>query len=173
MKVLNCHSHSAEATRRLAENFAAMLKPGDCVALQGDLGAGKTTFAKGVVSRLTAIAPEEIGSPTFTLIEEYRAGATPIYHVDLYRMTSPAEAENLPWDEVFAPEAISLIEWAERLPRLLPYCRYHLIFIEAETEDHRIIQITDTKDPGAPPQGQIPEALEKTKPNANTPRGNS
>ncbi|HEX5033124.1 MAG TPA: tRNA (adenosine(37)-N6)-threonylcarbamoyltransferase complex ATPase subunit type 1 TsaE, partial [bacterium] len=85
------HSPSERVTQELAARFAERLRDGGHVALEGDLGAGKTCFAKGVIAALTGVPPDEIPSPTFTLVEEY-PGRLKVYHVDLYRMNHPAEA---------------------------------------------------------------------------------
>lgn len=120
-------SHSVEETLALAARFAVRLRGGGAVALQGDLGSGKTCFAKGVVSALSGVEPAEIPSPTFTLVEEYR-GEGPIYHVDLYRMRDAREAEELAWDEILAPGAVALVEWPERMEKIIPYCQFRLSF---------------------------------------------
>lgn len=131
------HSPSERVTLQLAERFAERLRSGGHVALEGDLGAGKTCFAKGVISHLTGVPREEIPSPTFTLVEEY-PGANPVYHVDLYRMNHPDEAEDLAWDEILAPRAIALIEWPERLPRIIGDCHFRLLFSKEGKTSRRI-----------------------------------
>lgn len=120
-------SHSVEETLALAARFAERLRSGGAVALQGDLGSGKTCFAKGLISALSGVEPAEIPSPTFTLVEEYR-GSAPIYHVDLYRMRDAREAEELAWDEILAPGAVALVEWPERMGKIIPYCQFRLSF---------------------------------------------
>ena len=88
------------------------------VLLIGNLGAGKTTLAKGIVNGLGAAAPDEVSSPTFTLIHEYGEGR--VYHVDLYRLDEPREVATLGLDEIFERDGLVLIEWGERFPQLLP-----------------------------------------------------
>ena len=92
------------------------------VLLIGDLGAGKTTLAKGIVSGLGAARPEEVSSPTFTLIHEYGSAAQGnlVYHIDLYRLDHAAQVATLGLDEIFDRDAVVLIEWGERFPELLP-----------------------------------------------------
>ncbi len=144
------HSHSVEETVDLAARFAADLKGGAAVALRGELGTGKTSFAKGVISHWSGVAPEEIPSPTFTLVEEYSGGGLRIYHVDLYRMKDPAEAEELAWDEMLAPGALTLIEWPERLEKIIPYCQFQLFFSK-EGEHERRIELVEKEIPHVQP----------------------
>jgi len=87
------------------------------VLLIGNLGAGKTTLAKGIVKGLGAAQPEEVSSPTFTLIHQYGPN---VYHIDLYRLDREREVETLGLDEIFEKNAVALIEWGERFPRLMP-----------------------------------------------------
>ena len=97
--------------------------PRHCVVLLiGDLGAGKTTLAKGIVSGRGAAAPEEVASPTFTLIHEYGSAAAHdlVYHIDLYRLDRASQVATLGLDEIFDRDAVVLIEWGERFPELLP-----------------------------------------------------
>lgn len=112
--------------RRLAE----MLPRRAVVLLIGDLGAGKTTLAKGLVSGRCAAQPDEVTSPTFTLIHEYGSAATRnlIYHIDLYRLDHAPQVATLGLDEIFDRDALVLIEWGERFPELLPenLIRIHL-----------------------------------------------
>jgi len=104
---------SEEETMRVARDLAASLAPGDVVLLFGDLGAGKTVFVRGLAEGVGA-DPEDVTSPTFTLIQEYR-GRLPLYHVDLYRIEQGREVDDLGLDELGAG-AVLAIEWAERLP---------------------------------------------------------
>ena len=102
---------SEEETSSAGERFAVRLKPGDVVLLYGDLGAGKTAFVRGLAKGLGA-APDDVSSPTFTLIQEYR-GPVALQHVDLYRL-EPSEVEGLGLEELTDGKAIVAIEWAER-----------------------------------------------------------
>ena len=103
------------ATAALAARIAALARKGDVIALRGDLGAGKTCFARAFI-RALGDAEEEVPSPTFTLVQVYRPG---IWHFDLYRLRAPEEAWELGIEEAFA-DGIALIEWPERLGALLP-----------------------------------------------------
>lgn len=111
-------TRSEEETIELGRQIACGLPPRAVVLLIGDLGAGKTTLAKGIVSGLGAAPPEEVSSPTFTLIHEYGNGR--VYHVDLYRLDRPEEVATLGLEEIFDKEAVVLIEWGERFPAFLP-----------------------------------------------------
>ena len=114
------------ATERLAANIAGQVRPGDAILLSGDLGAGKTHFARAFINALTSV-PEEVPSPTFTLVQTYDAAVegepVEIWHFDLYRLKSPEETLELGIEEAFA-EGVSLVEWPDRLGGLKP--REHL-----------------------------------------------
>ena len=103
--------------RRIAAAFAATLRPGDAVGLEGDLGSGKTTFIRAAVAALQGVDP--VSSPTFTFRHRY-PGPPPVDHLDLFRLERPSEAVELGLDEAFSADAIAFVEWPERLPRLLP-----------------------------------------------------
>jgi tRNA threonylcarbamoyladenosine biosynthesis protein TsaE len=127
---------SEEETIALGERIAHQLPVKAVVLLIGDLGAGKTTLAKGIVTGLGAAAPEEVSSPTFTLIHEY-GGEGRVYHVDLYRLDELREVETLGLEDLFEREAVVLIEWGERFPQILPSRRTEIrlrVTGEAERE---------------------------------------
>ena len=102
-------------TGAVGSELATTLSRGDVVLLIGDLGAGKTAFVRGLAEGL-GIASDQVSSPTFTLVQEYRAGRVPLVHVDLYRLDDPREIDDLGLDEI-AEEAVLAIEWAEKHPR--------------------------------------------------------
>ena len=132
---------SEEETIALGERLARTLPRGATVLLIGNLGAGKTTLAKGIVQGLGAAAAEEVSSPTFTLIHEY--GAPPaVYHVDLYRLESARDAATLGLDELFDTPALVLVEWGERFPELMPPDRIE-IRLRALKGDEREIEVPD------------------------------
>jgi tRNA threonylcarbamoyladenosine biosynthesis protein TsaE len=110
-------SRNEEETRTIAAEFARTLAPGDVVALEGELGAGKTVFAKGVASALGVSA--EVTSPTFTLIQEYR-GRLALYHMDLYRLRDIREILDIGAEEFLYGDGVCIVEWAEKLENLLP-----------------------------------------------------
>jgi tRNA threonylcarbamoyladenosine biosynthesis protein TsaE len=109
---------SQEETIELGRRIARGLPPKALVLLIGNLGAGKTTLAKGMIEGLGAAQPDEVTSPTFTLIHEYGNGR--VYHIDLYRLDTKAEVETLGLDELLDREAVVLIEWGERFMDLWP-----------------------------------------------------
>jgi len=131
---------SEAETVALGERLARELPPRGVVLLIGNLGAGKTTLAKGIVNGLGAAAPDEVSSPTFTLIHEYGKGR--VYHVDLYRLDEPREVATLGLEEIFDRDAVVLIEWGERFPRLLPANRTE-IRISWVGDDEREIEVTE------------------------------
>ena len=102
----------------LGEQIARELPGRAVVLLIGNLGAGKTTLAKGIAHGLGAADPDDVSSPTFTLIHEYGGGR--VYHIDLYRLDEAREVATLGLDEIFDREAVVLIEWGERFPQLMP-----------------------------------------------------
>ena len=132
-------TRSEEETIQLGREIAARLPQRAVVLLIGNLGAGKTTLAKGIVSGLGAAAPDDVTSPTFTLIHEYGGGR--IYHIDLYRLERAEEVARLGLDEIFERNAVVLVEWGERFPRLMPADRIE-IRMEAGNSDERRIQVT-------------------------------
>jgi len=132
---------SEEETVALGERLARALPPHGVVLLTGNLGAGKTMLAKGIVSGLGAAPAEEVSSPTFTLIHEYGNGR--VYHVDLYRLEEPRELATLGLEELFERDAVVLIEWGERFPRFLPAERTE-IRIRAVGHDEREIEVTQS-----------------------------
>jgi tRNA threonylcarbamoyladenosine biosynthesis protein TsaE len=127
---------SEEETIALGETLARRLPPKAVVLLIGNLGAGKTTLAKGIVKGLGAAAPEEVSSPTFTLIHEY---SPTCYHIDLYRLDREREVETLGLEEIFEKEAVVLIEWGERFGSLMPAKRIE-INIEPKADEIREIR---------------------------------
>jgi tRNA threonylcarbamoyladenosine biosynthesis protein TsaE len=128
---------SEEETIALGERLARTLPRRAVVLLIGNLGAGKTTLAKGIVKGLGAAPPEEVSSPTFTLIHEYGSPAA-VYHVDLYRLDTAQEVATLGLDELFEREAIVLIEWGERFPELMPAERIEIRLRALECDEREI-----------------------------------
>jgi tRNA threonylcarbamoyladenosine biosynthesis protein TsaE len=136
------HLTDEAATAALARRIAALCRAGDVLALDGDFGTGKTTFARAFV-RARCTETEEVPSPTFTLVQIYPAtekdGAA-VYHFDLFRLQTADEAIDLGIEDAFA-EGISLIEWPERLGTLLPPCRLDLVFRFGSTPGSRTLTV--------------------------------
>ncbi len=136
-------TRSEEETIALGRELARSLTPG-AVLLIGNLGAGKTTLAKGIVEGLNAAPADEVSSPTFTLIHQYGdpgGKIAPVYHIDLYRLDKAREVESLGLEDLFAGGSMVLLEWAERFPALLPRQRTE-IRLRALPDETREIDIT-------------------------------
>ena len=125
-----------EETIALGERLSAALPPKGVALLIGNLGAGKTTLAKGIVKGLGAADPDDVTSPTFTLIHEYGGGR--VYHVDLYRLDEPRQVATLGLDDLFDRDALVLIEWGERFPQLLPAGRTEIRIRVLENDEREI-----------------------------------
>ncbi|HEY2801659.1 MAG TPA: tRNA (adenosine(37)-N6)-threonylcarbamoyltransferase complex ATPase subunit type 1 TsaE [Chthoniobacterales bacterium] len=111
-------SHSVEETIAFARNWAKSLQPNDVVALRGDLGAGKTHFVKGLVAGCGSA--EAVTSPTFAILHEYGGGRLPIFHFDFYRLEHCSEIEGIGFEDYLQDNGVTVIEWADRFPELLP-----------------------------------------------------
>lgn len=131
-------SHSEADTRQVAQGLARAMHAGQTILLFGDLGAGKTAFVKGLAEGL-GIDADEVTSPTFTLVHEYRGGRLPLIHVDLYRLDR-AELDEIGLDPELALAGILVVEWAERLTRLVPGAT--TIHIAADGGDDRTLTIS-------------------------------
>jgi len=114
-------TRSEEETAAVARALAETLRAGDVILLSGTLGAGKTAFVRGLAAGL-GIDPDEVSSPTFTLVHEYRGGRLPLYHADLYRLERVA-AEELGLEEMGAADGVLAIEWPDRLAHAIPGAR--------------------------------------------------
>jgi tRNA threonylcarbamoyladenosine biosynthesis protein TsaE len=108
---------SPEETIALGRELALVLTPPKLVVLRGDLGAGKTTLVKGIAQAFEAASEDDVTSPTFTLIHEYRGPHATLYHIDLYRVDTQRELETLGLDDLMGESSILLIEWGEKFPR--------------------------------------------------------
>ena len=134
-------THSADETTELGRHLAAELRPPKLVVLSGDLGAGKTTLIKGIAEGFQAASQENVTSPTFTLIHEYRGPGVNVYHVDLYRIETQRELDTLALDDLFDENSVVLIEWGEKFSRFLR-ARDVEIVIERMGENDRKIFLT-------------------------------
>ena len=142
---------SVEETMSLGGRLAEVLVPGAVLALYGDLGAGKTHFVKGIAEAL-GVSPAEVRSPTFTILSVHDAGARPLYHFDAYRVQTPDEFVELGFDEYAHGDGITCIEWADRIPDLLPPDTIHLRFHHVAPSRRRITL-------GAPDDASVSESL--------------
>ena len=134
-------THSAEETIAFGRTLAELLKPPKLVLLRGDLGAGKTTLVKGIAAAFEAAEEEDVTSPTFTLVHEYRGRQANLYHIDLYRVDTARELETLGLDDLRAdPSSVLLIEWGEKFSRFVRD-RDVEISMEREGESQRRIRI--------------------------------
>ena len=135
---------STSETIRIGKSIGRLLRPGDVVALVGELGTGKTQFIKGLAAGLGVGKPTYISSPSFTLINEY-PGRVPFYHIDLFRLKSEKEAEELGLEEYFQGEGITAVEWADKIPSWLPdeNLRIHIHYTGENTRSLEIIGIGD------------------------------
>jgi tRNA threonylcarbamoyladenosine biosynthesis protein TsaE len=137
-------TRSAEETIALGRELAPTLKSARMVILRGDLGAGKTTLVKGIAEGLQAASRDDITSPTFTLIHEFRGPDVTLYHVDLYRIETERELQTLGLDELFAdPGNLVLLEWGEKFPRFQRE-RDVEIAIERQAEQERRVLVQST-----------------------------
>jgi tRNA threonylcarbamoyladenosine biosynthesis protein TsaE len=131
---------SAEETIAFGRTLTELLAPPKLVLLRGDLGAGKTTLIKGIAAGFGAAEEEDVTSPTFTLVHEYRGPRASLYHIDLYRVDTPRELETLGLDDLRAEGSVLLIEWGEKFPRFLRE-RDLEISLERQSENGRKIRI--------------------------------
>jgi len=133
-------TNSAEETIAFGRTLAELLAPPKLVLLRGDLGAGKTTLVKGIAAAFEAAAEEDVTSPTFTLVHEYRGPRADLYHIDLYRVDTPRELETLGLDDLRSERSVLLIEWGEKFARLQRE-RDMEISLEPDGENRRQIRI--------------------------------
>ncbi len=133
-------THSAEDTVALGRSLARDLTSARMVILRGDLGAGKTTLVKGIAEGLNAASQDDVTSPTFTLIHEYRGPDATIFHVDLYRIETARELDTLGLDELFAePGNLVLLEWGEKFPRFVAERDVEISIERRSDEERRIV----------------------------------
>jgi tRNA threonylcarbamoyladenosine biosynthesis protein TsaE len=141
------NTNSAEETIALGRELAPVLRTLRVVLLHGDLGAGKTTLVKGIAQALEAASQDDVTSPTFTLIHEYRGPQLTVYHVDLYRINTERELATLGLDELFADEGnLVLIEWGEKFSRLTVECDAE-IWIERRGDNERKLTLRSKQEP--------------------------
>lgn len=146
-------ARSEEEQIEVGEKIAALLPRQAIVILTGDLGAGKTTLVKGIAKARAGVSPDDVSSPTFTLIHEYGEPVS-VYHIDLYRLEAIAEVFGLGLDEIFDREALVLIEWGERFERLFPQPLHRIEIsvtpLSPDTFLRRVLYTSPTPSSGAP-----------------------
>ena len=137
--------HSVEETWAVAQEFAKTLKPGDIVCLEGDLGAGKTTFTQGLAAALGV--PGRVNSPTFCIVQEHRRTPSSSFspsilvHMDLYRLHGEDDVLAIGWEDYLAEGAILVVEWPERAGNLIPNTAKHVVLQHLQGEENRRITI--------------------------------
>ena len=138
--------HSVEETWAFAGEVAQTLKPGDVICLEGDLGAGKTTFTQGLAKALGVAG--RVTSPTFCIIQEHRAeNAAPgapqlLVHMDLYRLHGEDDVIAIGWEDYLSEGAVLVVEWPERAGSLIPPDALHISFRHLPGEEHRLVELT-------------------------------
>jgi tRNA threonylcarbamoyladenosine biosynthesis protein TsaE len=134
-------TQSAEETVTFGRSLVELLAPPKLVLLRGDLGAGKTTLVKGIAAAFEAASEEEVTSPTFTLIHEYRGPRANLFHIDLYRIDTQRELDTLALDDLRGEDSILLIEWGEKFPRFARERDLEIV-LERKSENERKITLT-------------------------------
>ena len=141
-KVYQFESNSAADTIRCGHEIARLLKPPKLMIMHGDLGAGKTTLVKGIAEALDAAYPDEVTSPTFTLIHEYegKSGGRPVklYHLDLYRVDTERQLDTLGLDELIGPDSIILVEWGDKFPSVVKRSQGEIMMCAAGGDKRKI-----------------------------------
>ncbi len=151
-------TRDAHATERVGEAVGTQLEIGDLVVLSGDLGAGKTTFVKGLARALGVTEP--VTSPTFTIVQEY-GGRLPLAHVDVYRLERIQEVHDLGFEEL-SEDRVVVVEWGEAIARVLPSNRIEvrLVMSDVGDDDERVIEITTLGNSWAPRRAALDAALD-------------
>jgi tRNA threonylcarbamoyladenosine biosynthesis protein TsaE len=139
-------SNSPAETEAIARRLAKNLVAGSVLALKGELGSGKTLFTQGLVAGLESEA--SVTSPTFTIVHEYQGGRLPVYHFDFFRLENQESAGRLGLEDYFFSDGISVVEWADRFPDLIPE-QVHWISFEIKSERQRIITLLHHRDENA------------------------
>lgn len=139
MKSQEFTTNSPEETVALGRRLAKDLAPPRMVLLRGDLGAGKTTLVKGIAAGFDAASEEDVTSPTFTLIHEYRGPTANLYHIDLYRIDTARELETLGIDDLLAGNAVLLIEWGEKFARFVRERDVEIILERVGENERRVV----------------------------------
>jgi tRNA threonylcarbamoyladenosine biosynthesis protein TsaE len=145
---------SPEETIALGRELAMMLTPPKVVLLRGDLGAGKTTLVKGIAQAFDAASEDDVTSPTFTLIHEYRGPKATLYHIDLYRVDTQRELETLGLDDLMGEKNILLIEWGEKFARFVRERDVEIVLERVGDEQRKIaVESNDNEKQPLPRRG--------------------
>lgn len=136
---MKMHLSSPQQTVFLAWHLAGMLHYGDCVALHGEMGTGKSTFARALIRSLAGDEALEVPSPTFALVQPYNTRIGLVFHYDLWRLSSPDELYELSWDD--ACESVMVVEWPDRAEEFLPAGALHITFRHGAGEDERTVTL--------------------------------
>ena len=131
-------THSPDETVEYGRRLASKLRPGSIVLLRGDLGAGKTTMVKGIAEGFRAASKEDVTSPTFTLVHEYRGQDVDLFHIDLYRIDTQKELDTLALDDLRSDRSILLIEWGEKFARFAGERDFEIAIERVSEEERRI-----------------------------------
>jgi tRNA threonylcarbamoyladenosine biosynthesis protein TsaE len=150
-------SSSPESTRHFGRATATVCRPGDVVALIGDVGAGKTTYAQGIGEGL-GVGPQ-VTSSTFVLVSQYRGDELDLYHIDLYRLDSPEEVRSLDLDEYLYGEGVTVLEWADKFPSILPD-EYLRVSIDYSGHERRTIRVVGIGQRGCAMAEELRESLD-------------
>ena len=135
-------THSAEETIAFGRTLGELLAPPKLVILRGDLGTGKTTMVQGIAQAFEAAREDDVTSPTFTLVHEYRGPSASLYHIDLYRVDTPHQLQTLGLDDLVAENSILLIEWGEKFSRFERERNVEIVLQSVGENDRRIRVIT-------------------------------
>jgi tRNA threonylcarbamoyladenosine biosynthesis protein TsaE len=138
---LRTTTHDATETHALGRRLGALLRPGDVVVLDGELGTGKTVLAKGIAVALGIT--EAVVSPTFTVVREYDA-PTPLVHVDVYRLDHLQELHDLGFDDLVGDEAVTVVEWGDHVSAVLPGDRLRVLLEAGDGDDDRVVTVDAT-----------------------------
>src|SRR3954470_24477571 len=135
---LSATTRTADETHALGRRIGALLRAGDVVVLEGELGTGKTVFAKGIAVGLGVREP--VVSPTFTVVREYDA-PLPLVHVDVYRLDHLQELHDLGFDDLVGGEAVTVVEWGDRVSAVLPSDRLRVLLEPGDGDDERVVSV--------------------------------
>ena len=143
MPIQEFTTHSAEETIALGRSFARLLTPPKLVLLRGDLGAGKTTLVKGIAEAFDVASSDDVTSPTFTLVHEYRGPRANLFHIDLYRIDTLGELETLGLDDLASEDSVLLVEWGDKFARFERDRDVEIVLERINENERRVRMTTD------------------------------